>query len=199
MIIDTVLFDLGGVLLRTEHQAPREHLAERLNVRYEDLVSLVFESATARQASLGKITTEQHWQAVAARMGRPASEIASLRDEFFGGDVLDLELLSFIRALRPSRRTGLISNGWPDLREYVARNRFDDAFDVLVISAEVGLLKPDPRIYELALGQLGTTAAQAALVDDTRANVEAATALGMHGILFKESEQVRRDLTGILG
>ena len=198
MRIDTLFFDLGGVILRTEHQAPREHLAERLNLSYEDLVSMVFESDTARKASLGQITTQQHWEAIAARLGRPTSEINSLRDEFFGGDVLDRELLDFIRGLRPTRRTGMISNGWPDLRDYVVRNRFDDAFDALVISAEVGLLKPDRRIYELALRQLGGAPGQAVLIDDTPANVEAARALGMRGITFKDTSQARSELQEIL-
>jgi epoxide hydrolase-like predicted phosphatase len=196
--IEAVFFDLGGVILRTEHQAPREHLAERLDLSYEDLGRLIFESESARQASLGKITTEQHWEAVAARLGRPASEIASLRDDFFGGDILDLELLDFIRSLRPNRRTGLISNGWKDLRDYVIRNKFDDAFDALVISAEVGLLKPDPRIYELALRKLGAEPGRSVLVDDTAKNVEAARALGMSGVLFRTPDQMRLDLESIL-
>jgi putative hydrolase of the HAD superfamily len=196
--IEAVFFDLGGVILRTEHQAPREHLAERLDLSYEDLIRLVFESESARQASLGKITTPEHWEAVAARLGRPASEIASLRDEFFAGDVLDLELLDFIRSLRPNHRTGLISNGWSDLRDYVIRNKFGDAFDALVISAEAGLLKPDPRIYELALRKLDAEPGRSVLVDDTAKNVEGARALGMSGVLFRTPSQMRLDLESIL-
>jgi FMN phosphatase YigB (HAD superfamily) len=81
-------------------------------------------------------------------LGRPEAEATALREEFFGGDVLDRELLDVVRTLRPGRRTGLISNAWADTRDYIVRNRFDDAFDLLVISAEVGLLKPDPLIYD---------------------------------------------------
>ncbi|MFH1185318.1 MAG: HAD family phosphatase [Chloroflexota bacterium] len=199
MVIEAVFFDLGGVILRTEHQAPREHLAERLNLSYEDLARIVFESDSARQASLGQLSTQQHWEVVAARLGRPAAEIDNLRHEFFGGDVLDRELLDFIRSLRPTRRTGLISNGWADLREYVAMNKFDDAFDALVISAEVGLLKPEPQIYELALRKLGAAPGQSVLVDDSLSNVQAANALGMVGILFRNPDQMRLDLTHVLG
>ena len=198
MSINAVFFDLGGVILRTEYQAPREHLAERLNLSYEDLVKIVFESETARQASLGRLPAQAHWEAVATRLGRSERETAALRDEFFGGDVLDLGLLDYIRSLRTSHRTGLISNGWADLREYVVRNRFDDAFDVLVISAETGFLKPDPRIYEHALRQLGAETAQAVLVDDTTENVEGARAFGMAGILFRDPIQARRDLEAML-
>ena len=137
MGIDIVFFDLGGVILRTEYQAPREHLAERLNVSYEDLVQVVFEGDSARRASLGQITAQMHWEAVAGRLGRPLAEAPAIREEFFGGDVLDRELLDLVRTLRPGRRTGLISNAWADTRDYIVHNRFDDAFDLLVISAEV--------------------------------------------------------------
>jgi epoxide hydrolase-like predicted phosphatase len=195
---DAVFFDLGGVILRTEYEAPREYLAGRLGLPYEDLVRIVFESDTARQASLGQIGTQQHWEAVAARLGRPADEVAALRDQFFGGDVLDRQLLDFIRSLRSSRRTGLISNGWPDLRDYITRNRFEDAFDVLIISAEVGLMKPDHRIYELALQHMQVSPGQSVMVDDMPANVAAAKDLGMHGIVFKDATQVQRELNQIL-
>jgi len=195
---DAVFFDLGGVILRTEHQAPREHLAERLNLSYEDLVGIVFESESARAASLGKIPARLHWENVVGRLGRPVAEIEEIRDECFAGDVLDRELLDLIRSLRPACRTGLISNGWNDLRDYVVKSRFDDAFDVLVISAEVGLLKPDPGIYNLALGELRAAADRSVMVDDTAANIEAARAMGMSGILFEDPDQVRRDLAGLL-
>jgi epoxide hydrolase-like predicted phosphatase len=198
MNIRAALFDLGGVILRTEHQAPREHLAERLNMTYEDLDKIVFASETSRLASVGKLSTEQHWAAIMKRLGLPSSAAEQVYSEFFAGDVLDQELLDLIRSLRPRRKTALISNGWPDLRDYITRNRFLDAFDALVISAEVALMKPDPRIYELALGRLEVEASQSALVDDTPANVEAANELGMHGILFESTAQIRRELESIL-
>ena len=59
-------------------------------------------------------------------------------------------------------------------------------------------MKPDPRIYDLALSRLEAQAPQSALVDDTPVNVEAANALGMHGILFESTVQVRRELESIL-
>lgn len=196
--IEAVFFDLGGVILRTEYEAPREHLAGRLGVSYDDLVRIVFESETARQASLGRIGTPQHWEAVAARLGRPAAEVAAVRDQFFGGDVLDRHLLDFIRSLRSSRRTGLISNGWPDLRDYITRNRFEDAFDVLIISAEVGLMKPDHRIYDLALQRAEVAPEHSVMIDDVLANVAAAKDLGMHGIVFKDTAQVQTELNELL-
>ncbi len=197
MAVRAVLFDVGGVIVRTEYQAPREHLAERLNMTYEDLVHLVFESETSRQASMGKITTEAHWAALAKRLSRPANETKALREEFFAGDILDRGLVDYIRSLRPRLKTGVVSNAWPDSREYLVRNHVDEVFDVLVISAEVGMMKPDPHIYELALQQLGVPAEETAFVDDTRVNVEAASRMGIRGILFENAKQMRTDLEAL--
>ncbi len=199
MTIRAVYFDLGGVIVRTEYQAPREHLAERLNLTYEDLSKIVFESESARKASLGEISTDEHWEAVARRLKQPVTEAPSIRTEFFAGDVVDRGLLSYIRTLRPGIKTGVISNAWPDLRDYIVENKFDDAFDNLIISAEVGVMKPDLKIYQLALKQFSVRADESAFVDDSAANVQAARSLGMHAILFQDSPQIQTELKALLG
>jgi putative hydrolase of the HAD superfamily len=193
-----VFFDLGGVIVRTEHQAPRQRLAERIGLEYEDLVKIVFDSPTARQALLGAIHIEQHWEAVARRLGLPAVEAQAVRDEFFAGDIVDHALVDFLRSLRPRCKTGLISNAFPDLREYIVRMGFDDAFDHMVISAEVGVMKPEARIYEIALEALDARPEESIFVDDFAENVEAARALGMCGIQFKEPERALTKLKQLL-
>ncbi len=198
MAVRAVLFDFGGVIVRTEYQAPREHLAERLNMTYEDLSKVVFESETSRQASIGRMSTGEHWAAVARRLSRPASEVAAIREEFFAGDVLDRQLVEFIHSLRPRFKTGLMSNAWPDTRDYLKDNHLLEAFDEVIISAEVGLMKPEPAIFELALKRLEVVAAEAVLIDDTSVNVEAARNFGMHGIVFRSPSQMRAELKSLL-
>ena len=199
MSIRAVFFDLGGVILRTEYQAPREHLAERLNLIYEDVYRAVFESETSRKASLGTVSEDEHWDAVTRKLGRPVTEAKAIRDEFFAGDMIDRGLLDFIRSLRPRYTTGVISNAWPNLRAYIAENKFDDAFDSLTISAEVGVMKPQPKIFQLALEQAKVQASEAVFVDDTPANIEAANTLGMHGILFRDPRETLAELKNFLG
>lgn len=198
MNVRAVFFDLGGVIVRTEYQAPREHLAERLNMTYEDLSNLIFETKTSQLASLGQMTTDEHWAAVVQRLGKPASESTAIREEFFAGDVVDRDLVEYVRSLRPRYKTAVLSNAWPDAREYVIRQQFSDAFDALVISSEVGVMKPDPRIFQMGLEQLRVAAKEAAFVDDTVANVEAARSLGMRTILFRNPAQLHRELAAVL-
>ena len=197
MNLRAVFFDLGGVLLRTEHEAPRQHLAGRLGVEYEDLVRAVFESETSRKASLGTIREEEHWQAVAKKLKRP-EEAEAIKDEFFAGDALDHALLDFLRSLRPQVKTGLISNAWSGLRQYILEHKFDDAFDAMLISAEVGVVKPSPKIYLMALEQLGVSPSEAVFVDDFIENVKGAQAVGMSAIHFKESQGTIQQIKTLL-
>ncbi len=198
MSIRAVLFDLGGVLLRTEFDAPRQYLAERLSLEYEELLHQVFESPSARRASLGEITAEEHWAELARRWHRPPEEIPFLSAQFFAGDVLDRELIAFIRSLRPQFKTGLISNAWSDLRAFIRKMRFEDAFDTIVISAEVGLVKPDARIYYLALEQLQVQPYEAIFIDDWEPNVAAAKEIGMWALQFTDRDRTLHYLQRIL-
>ena len=159
---------------------------------YEDIGKIVFESETARKASLGEVSVEEHWLAVTRRLRLPASAAESIRTEFFAGDVIDRDLLDFIRSLRPRYQTGVISNAWGDFRGYIVKHQFDDAFDTLIISAEIGMMKPQLEVYQLALKQAQVKANEAAFIDDTPRNVEAANTLGMHGIVFRDPRRSKK-------
>ena len=198
MTIKAIFFDLGGVIVRTDYQVPRQHLAERLGMEYEDLVKLVFDSPTSQRASVGEISSEQHWAEVTKRVRRPASEMKSIRAEFFAGDIVDREILEFLRSLRPRYYIGLISNAWPDLRDYIIEQKFDDAFDHIVISAEVGVMKPEARIYQIALEQAGARPNEAVFVDDFAENIEGCQAVGMHGIHFRDPHKSMIELRILL-
>jgi len=198
MSIRAVFFDLGGVILRTEYQAPREHLAEKLGMEYDDLVKVVFDSESGYKASLGAITPDEHWAAVIKRLKRPASELEAIRHEFFAGDIIDRTLLDFLRSLRGTYKTGLISNAWGDLRQYIVREKFDDAFDHMIISAEVGAAKPEAKIYQIALEQAGVWANEAVFVDDFEVNIEGCEKVGMQGIYFEDSESTLQQLKELL-
>src|SRR5215211_5534418 len=121
MSIRAVFFDFGGVIVRTEYQTPRQQLAERLGMEYDDLNKIIFDSETGLQASIGALTALQHWETVMKRLKRPYEEMATIRDEFFAGDIVDHQILDFLRGLRGKYITGLISNAWSDLREYLVR------------------------------------------------------------------------------
>lgn len=201
MPICAVFFDFGGVIQRTEFQAPRQQLAQRYNMDYDDIDKLVFgggPNSTAARASIGEIDVRDHWKAIAKRLRIKESEIAEFESEFFAGDVLDMSIISYLRSLRPRFKTGLISNAWSDMRDYLVRKKIDDTFDTLTISAEVGIAKPEAKIYHLALEQAQVKANEAVFVDDMPANIEACQQVGMKGILFKDPQEAMDQLKRLL-
>lgn len=191
MGIRAVFFDLGGVILRTEYQAPRQRLAEQFGMDFEDIEKIVFgggPNSSAARASLGQITEEEHWHSVMRVLKQAVSEYERIRDEFFGGDVIDRDLLNFLISLKPNYKVGLISNAWSGLRAYVEREKFADVFDHMTISAEVGAAKPSAKIYQFALDQLKVQPKEAVFVDDVIDNIEGCEKIGMKGIHFKDPE-----------
>ena len=198
MTIRAVFFDLGGVILRTEFQSPRERLAEDVGLTYEELVKIVFENRSSQDASIGKISEDEHWKVVTRALHRPLKEREAIQKEFFAGDIIDRELIAFIRSLRPRYGTGLISNAWDGLRAYMEREKLADAFDVLTISAEVGVMKPEAAIFQYALEQLEVKPKEAVFVDDFIENIAGCEAVGMRGIHFKSLEQTLKELKSIL-
>lgn len=195
MSIGAVIFDMGGVLVRTEDRTPRQQLAARLGMTYSDLSALIFDSQSAVQATLGEITAEEHWRVIQNTLRMSDLELAQLRTEFWAGDRLDESLVNFLRALRPGRKTALLSNAWDDLRSMIEEDwQIEDAFDCLVISAEVGLAKPAPGIYQKAVAELGVVPSRSVFVDDFPQNVEGARAAGLRAIHFQSSKQALADL-----
>ena len=199
MSIQAIYFDIGGVLVRTEDRAPRTRLAVRLGMTSEALEELVFLGESGHKAQRGEITAEQQWAYVCQQIHWPLINWRDLEAEFFTGDRLDIELVDYIRSLHGRYKTGVISNALSDVRAAIdSKWHMADAFDAIIISAEVGVMKPDARIFYIALQSLGVQPAEAVFVDDFPHNVDGARAVGMHAIQFRGFEQIRLDLEEIL-
>ena len=199
MTIRAVIWDIGGVLVRTEDREPRMRQAERLGLTREALVYLVFDSEMGQKAQLGAVSAKELLEYVCQAVHLPVEEAANFEQEFFAGDRLDVDLVNYIRSLRTRYRTGIISNAWDDVRSMInERWKMADAFDQIVLSAEVKIGKPDPRVFKLALENLGVAPEEAVFIDDFAHNIEGARAVGMHAIQFQTSEQIRADLDAFL-
>jgi putative hydrolase of the HAD superfamily len=89
---------------------------------------------------------------------------------------------------------GVISNGWPSLDRQLRAIDLRRYFDLLIVSAHVGSRKPEARIFEYALQQLGMDAATVLLVDDAPENIVAAHGLGMQGVVIARTGAPPTDL-----
>jgi HAD superfamily hydrolase (TIGR01509 family) len=198
--IKAVIWDLGGVILRTEDRQPRERWEAKLGLAPGELDRLVFEGELGRQAALGQANVRDIWDSVGSMLGLSADQLRELEIDFWSGDRIDDELVAYIRDLRPGFQTSLLSNAWPSVRDTL-ENRWEitEIFDVITLSSEVGIAKPDPRIYALTLEALDLPAERTVFVDDFERNVVAARQLGMVGLQFQNRDQVRHDLGVLLG
>lgn len=200
LMIKAVIFDMGGVILRTEDAAPRIALAEKFALTRQELEKAVFDNPSSFQATLGLITEKEHWIEVFKQLPVPQEEQSAFINAFWSGDRMDWELLHFIDSLRPEIRTGLLSNAWSEARASISK-RFSglEVFDVTLFSAEIGLAKPDEAIYRWAVKQLGVDLDETIFVDDYLPNITAAAVLGIHALHFKNSQQAQHDILKLIG
>jgi len=102
-----------------------------------------------------------------------------------GGHPAVLEAVRHLHGI--GLKVGLVTNNAIEIRErWRSLLPLGELFDDVVDSSEVGIRKPDPAIYRLALERLGGIAAESAIfLDDLQQNVDAAESVGMHGILVE--------------
>jgi epoxide hydrolase-like predicted phosphatase len=161
-------------------------IAERLGV------NPLFELETGRLSEVEFLT--QIGGQLTEQLGRPV-DMDGFGERYFAHLQPNHDMIGYMRELRGrGYRLAICTN---NVREWEQRWRamlpVDEIFDVVVDSAFVGCRKPEPRIYELTLEQLGVDAAAALLIDDIEANCTGAHALGMQTVWFQSSAQAIAD------
>lgn len=199
MPIKAVLWDMGGVLLHMGDETPRQELAIEFGVPLKKIYWAIFDSPSAQAATVGKITVKDHWRNVGLILDIPEEKLPEFLRRFWGVDNIDRQTIEFIHLLRKYFKTGLLSNAWDNIRDLLEHEwRIADAFDDMIISAEVGLAKPDPRIYQLAVNRLGVDPGEAVFIDDVLENVQAAREAGLFAIQFHDRSQAYTELENIV-
>jgi putative hydrolase of the HAD superfamily len=131
------------------------------------------------------------------RLDRGSVQGPGLLDRMFRHFVLVPEMVDIVAQLKATGvRTGLLSNSWGNT---YPRAGWDDLFDVVVISGEVGMRKPEPQIFVYAADRLGVPITECVFVDDLSPNVEAAQALGLRAILHRSYAETRDELQRLFG
>jgi epoxide hydrolase-like predicted phosphatase len=161
-----------------------------LGVPLSRIDDLVFFSQSAQKASLGEISVGRHWEAVRVALGIQPEDMVAFLEQYWSADDVNWMLLDFIRGLRGRYKVGLLSNAWDDLRQTLhERWDIDGLFDELIISAEVKMVKPDPRIFHLAVDRLKVQPAEAVFIDDILKNVQAAREVGLLAIQYSDYQK----------
>ena len=196
--IKGIIWDLAGVLLHTPLGGFNEMLAERLGIPLEE-VNRVMDTPENTRWDMAEISDDEFYDFVLRELNQPAHKKAMIRkfvvDDFF----IDPVLLAYIRGLRVSYTSALLTNFPSHVHEFMRTAwRVDGAFDLMVASCDVKLIKPDARIYHLTLERMNLPAEAVVFIDDRLINVCAAQAVGIRSILYQNRTQVIADLEALL-
>lgn len=206
MSYEAVLFDLGGVVFPSPFEAfDRYDTIADLPVGFtRALIRTSSETGAWAALERGELTLTEFFaaleaEATAAGQAIDASRIMATIGEASGARP---EMLTAIERLRAGGlRVGALTNNWtndagrsthPEIAEFAG-------FDAIVESAKVGLRKPDPRIYELALTRLGATARRTVFLDDLGINLKPARAMGMATIKVTDAGAAIAELAVLVG
>jgi len=148
----------------------------------------------------GECTVEEFEQTLAARLLRldgATVPAGGLLKRMFAASLTVPVMYDMLRKLRATGiRTCLLSNSWGP--GGYPREDFPELFDAVVISHEVGMRKPEPRIFRHAAGLIGLPPDECVFIDDIEANVAAARACGMTGIWHDDPQRTAEHLSGLL-
>ena len=199
-LIRAIIFDFGGVLMRTGDPAGRREWETRLGLSTGMLERAVHGSDLWVKTQSGLVSPDDYWAQTAAALGAAESDIPLLRHDYFRDDHLDPGLMSFIATLRQAGyKVGLLSNDAltleTKLRDELA---IYDAFDAVVISAQIGVMKPDERAYLAMTQALGVTPTEAVFIDDNAANIDGASRAGLWAIRYEAGMDVQAALAPYL-
>jgi epoxide hydrolase-like predicted phosphatase len=199
-MIKAVIFDVGGVLVRTHNHQYRRDWEKRLGLDEWESEKIVFGMGDdmGTRAQSGAITDKDLWEWVGNHLQLSQEELKQFRSDFWAGDTLDEELVRYIRSLRPHYQTAIISNATDRLRRTLSNDYpITDAFDLIVCSAEEQVMKPAPEIYWLTLDRLGRKPQEAVFIDDSEANVRSAKEVGMSTIHYQAGVDVVSELAAL--
>ncbi len=195
-MIRNLIFDMGGVLIRFD----RELFLDRLMPEEADrklLMNQVFLSLEWARMDRGSMTEDQAVESICARVPRHLHGAVETLVKHWDEPLLPVEGMEEL--IRELKEAGygiyLLSNASFRQHEYWPRIGASRFFDGTLISADEGVVKPQPEIYRLALERFGLRPEECLFIDDLPANVEGASVCGISGAVFHGSAgELRRDL-----
>lgn len=200
---NAVVFDLGGVLIDWNPRYLYRQLFDGDDAAMERFLAEVTTPEWNLEQDAGR-TWDEAVEALTRQHPEHAELIAAYRDRWT--ETLGEAIGPTVTVLDELRQTEVrlfaLSN-WSAETFPVARPRYPflDWFEGIVISGEVGITKPDERVYHHLLDRFGLDAASTVFIDDSAANVRAAREVGMIALRFEGGDALRRALAdlGLLG
>ncbi len=196
--IKAVIWDLAGVVLHTVKGTFNSLLAERLGASLKDIEHIMSLEENDLW-DIDAIDDDTFYTFILKELNMPIEKISILKKFVLEDFYIDQEILSYIKKIRGSFTTALLTNFPAHVHDFMKTDWIvDGAFDHMIASCDVKLLKPDPAIYALTLARIGCLAEESVFIDDREINVKAAEKLGIKGIVYQNRPQTINDLEAIL-
>lgn len=148
------------------------------------------------QAARGTLSKAGFIEQAAVLLDRTPAEI---EQQFFSGLNRNQPLIDFVRQTRKQYKLALLSNIGGDMMDgFFTSAERRALFDIVVLSGDVKMSKPDPEIFELTLRKLGVAPSEAIFIDDSERHTTAAEKLGIKSIHYSGFEQCGAELRRLL-
>jgi FMN phosphatase YigB (HAD superfamily) len=194
-MIQAIYFDLGKVIVDFDYVVGARELLKITTLPLTEVVAVLSDADLIFEYETGKLSSFEYYQRVSQRLAIDVS--METFQELWGNMFLPEPLLSesFLADLKHKYRLFLLSNTNEIHFEYVAR-RYPilKHIEERLLSYQVGCMKPDPRIFELAIERAGLPAEDILFTDDRTENVEAAKMVGIQAIQFHSEKQLIREM-----
>jgi epoxide hydrolase-like predicted phosphatase len=200
-----LIVDWGGVLTMPVHAAIRawlsssgvdhDHYGAVLRRWVEPLPG---EVSPVHRLERGDLAVEEFEKLLSAALAREGSMVEAqglVANMFADLAIYEDSMTSLVtRAHASGIRTGLLSNSWGNDYD---RSDWQEMFDAVVISGEVGMRKPEHEIFELVLDRIGLPAGECVFIDDMPHNVAAAAQAGLAGIVHRTFDETAGELEAL--
>jgi len=197
MHYDLVMCDIGGVAVDFDADRLVHQTSQLLGRSFEEVQRAVYHDELLLPFELGRITPAAYYEGLRERLKLPWTYEQFVRawNDIFTENRDVTQIMARLRnrhALTALSNTNMLH--YRHLRETIPSL---SVFSDWVVSCEVGLRKPDPKIYFLALERAKVLPRAAVYIDDRPELVEVARSLGLTGIRFEHSRQLEQDLQAI--
>jgi epoxide hydrolase-like predicted phosphatase len=184
-MIKAIIFDFFGVICSDEYWES----VKNVQGRTDEFLSL------ADSVSIGKISWREFIKEMSVRTGKSEEELI----KGYATQKLNPEVLALIKRLHQLYRIALLSNASAETIRLLTKDvPMDKLFNAVIVSSDVGMIKPDPAIYQIALSRLKVQPHEAIFIDDSSKYALAAKTLGMNVIIYKNFGQMKAELMRLL-
>jgi HAD superfamily hydrolase (TIGR01509 family) len=144
----------------------------------------------------GYISREEFIIQASQLTGKTVAEIEAIMQS---DHIRNIAMIEYIRSLRPVYKVALLSNiGRGVMSRLFGDAELEELFDAVVLSSDVGMIKPDPNIFKFTSDKLGILPEECLMVDDVEDNIDGAKAVGMQGVVFNTTDEFISDTNRLI-